>query len=72
MRSVMNISLPSQLLKEVERGVKQGNFATKSEFIRQLLREWKEARLVEELREMREEMRNGEGIILKSPEDLLK
>ena len=68
----MNISLPSQLLKEVERGVKQGNFATKSEFIRQLLREWKEARLAEELHEMDEDFKKGRSIRLKSVRDLLK
>ena len=34
----MNISLPAELEKEVERAVKKGNYASKSEFIRDLLR----------------------------------
>ena len=68
MRSVMNISLPKDLVKDVERGVKQGKFASKSEFIRDLVRSWNQAKLAEELNRMGEE--KGKWKKLKSLRDL--
>lgn len=41
MRQVINISLPLELKREVEKAVKQEKYATKSEFFRDLLRLWK-------------------------------
>jgi len=38
MRSVMNISLPKELVPEIEREIKKGGFSTKSEFVRAALR----------------------------------
>ncbi len=40
MRKVVNISLPEQLHNEVERAVKNGHYSSKSEFFRDLLRQW--------------------------------
>ena len=59
MRAIVNISLPQQLNKLVEDEVSTGKFATKSEFIRSLLRDWSEAKLVKELEESRNEIENG-------------
>lgn len=70
MRSVINISLPQTLKKEVEQAVRHGGYATKSEFIRELLRLWKEEQLLKNLRESRAEMAAGKGKVLRSLKDL--
>ncbi|MCX6713491.1 MAG: ribbon-helix-helix domain-containing protein [Candidatus Vogelbacteria bacterium] len=70
MRSVVNISLPPSLLKEVNKEVKAGGFASKSEFFRQLLRSYREAKLLAELRESQREFDEGKGILLRSLDDL--
>lgn len=59
MRNVINISLPPTLTKKVEDTVRLGNFASKSEFFRHLLREWMAGRLAQELEEGRKEYRAG-------------
>ena len=70
MRSIINISLPQTLTSIVEKEVRKGNFASKSEFFRHLLREWNEEKLSKELEKSRKELKNGEGKILKSLADL--
>ena len=72
MRQTMTISLPTDLLRDVELGVKQGGYATKSEYIRDLVRSWKQAKLLDELNVTREEFKKGKGIKLKSMRDLMK
>lgn len=59
MRNVVNISLPAQLTQEVERGVKELHFASKSEFFRHLVREWLAGHLLQELEESRLEYSQG-------------
>lgn len=70
MRNVINISLPAQLTSVVEKEVKVGRFASKSEFFRALLRMWIEGRLAGELQESRQELESGQGKLLKSLKDL--
>ena len=70
MRSVINISLPQHFTKEVERGVKQLHFASKSEFFRHLLREWMAGDLVIELEESRAQHKAGKSKLLKKTKDL--
>ena len=70
MRSVINISLPSQLTQKVEATVKAQNFASKSEFFRYLLREWMAGRLAKDLEEGRKEYRTGKTKVLRSMKDL--
>ncbi|MEK7535712.1 MAG: ribbon-helix-helix domain-containing protein [Patescibacteria group bacterium] len=70
MRSVMNISLPKELAQDIERGVKEGKYASKSEFMRDLVRSWNQAQLVKELDKMRKEFIKGKGKLLKSLADL--
>ena len=70
MRDVINISLPKELSKEVEAAVKKGKYATKSEFFRDLIRLWREEKLLEELRKSQGEMAAGKGKILRSLKDL--
>ncbi len=70
MRAIVNISLPSQLNAIVEKEISSGKYASKSEFFRSLLRLWMENKLVMELGESREDLKNGKGKILKSLADL--
>jgi len=70
MRKIINISLPSELNREVERAVKSGNYATKSEFFRDLLRLWKEEQLLQELRQSQKEVAGGRSKKLRSLKDM--
>ncbi|OGK16302.1 hypothetical protein A2774_05160 [Candidatus Roizmanbacteria bacterium RIFCSPHIGHO2_01_FULL_39_12c] len=70
MRNIINISLPIPLTKIVEKEVKTGKYASKSEFFRELLRLWMEGRLIKDLETSRSELRQGKGKLLKSLKDL--
>ncbi|MBI2637268.1 MAG: ribbon-helix-helix protein, CopG family [Candidatus Sungbacteria bacterium] len=70
MRNIINISLPEKMVEAVNKGVKSGNFSTKSEFFRTLLRLWMEGGLAEELEESRKEFRSRGGKLLKTLKDL--
>ena len=71
MRTVINISLPNQLSLVVDRAVKKGKFASKSEFFRLLLRDWiEENEIVKELKQSRKDLQLGKGKLLKSLKDL--
>lgn len=70
MRKVLNISLPAEMEKEVNKAVKKGHYATKSEFFRYLLRFWKEEEALKELRKSQKEITEGKGRVLKSLKDL--
>ncbi len=70
MRTIVNISMPAALAEEVTKAVKEGNFASKSEFIRDLLREWKMRRLLIDIQQSRKEIAQGKGKVLKSLKDL--
>ncbi len=67
MRNIVNISLPQLLVKEVEQEVRDGGFASKSEFFRHILRQHRMAR---ELESDRKEFERGKGKVLKSLRDL--
>ncbi len=70
MRTIVNISLPSQLNSVVEKELARGQYASKSEFFRNLLRLWMEGRLARELEESRKELKAGKGKLLHSLSDL--
>ena len=70
MRTIVNISLPTQLNSVVESELALGNYASKSEFFRTLLRNWMEGRITKELEESRRELKMGKGKVLKSLSDL--
>ena len=70
MRNVINISLPQPLTTIVDKEIKSGKFASRSEFIRHLLRLWTENKLYSELEESRREISQGRGKLLKSLKDL--
>ena len=70
MREIINISLPKELSKAVERIVKKEKYATKSEFFRDLLRMRIEGKILRELAESQKELSARKGKILKSLKDL--
>jgi len=70
MRAIVNISLPQQLNDIVETEVATGKFASKSEFFRNLLRNYMELKLAKELGESRNELKSGKGKLLKSLSEL--
>ena len=70
MRAVVNISLPKQMSKVVTEVVATGKYASKSEFFRTLLRTWMEGRLADELKKSKDELKAGEGKLLRSLTDL--
>lgn len=71
MRTVVNISLPSRLSFVVDEVVSSGNFASKSEFFRLLLRDWiEENEIVEELKQSKKELQSDKGKLLKSLKNL--
>jgi len=70
MRTIINISLPEGLNREIERVMKKGKYSTKSEFIRELLRSHLEDELVRQVEESEREIRAGKGKILRSLRDL--
>ncbi len=72
MRSVINISLPKTLELDLEKAVKKGKYSTKSEFVRELIREkLEEEDLIRRVRISQREIAQGKGKILRSLEDLM-
>ena len=71
MRSIVNISLSKELSRKLDSMVKKGRYSTKSEFLRDLIRERiEEEEVLSELRKSQEEIRQGKGKILRSLKDL--
>jgi len=70
MRNVITISLPEKLAKGVRQEVKDGGYATTSEFFRHLLRLWNTRQLAQDLEKRREEFDAGKGRKLRSLADL--
>lgn len=70
MRTIINISLPKELDEVVDKELKKGKFATKSEFFRMLIRLWEEGKLVADLEESQREFKSGKGKLLRSLADL--
>lgn len=62
--------MPASMKKNVEQAVKEGNYASVSEFFRDTIRAWENARLIRELKESRAEIARGKGKLLKSFSDL--
>lgn len=70
MRTIMNISVPAALAREVRREVKNGKFASTSEFMRHLIRVWNMEKLAQDFRKERKEFRKGNYTVLRSLKDL--
>lgn len=73
MRSIVNISLSKELSRKVDSMVKKGRYSTKSEFLRDLIRERiEEEELWRSVQKSEAEFRSGKGKILRSLADLDK
>lgn len=70
MRSILNVSLPSSLAEMVREEVRDGGYASVSEFVRELLREWYRGRALRDIRISQKEFGQGKGKLLKSLKDL--
>ncbi len=70
MRAVLNISLPQKLKEQIEYEVKKGGYATKSEFLRVVMREWQENQILKSVQKSKAQLAKGEGKVLKSLKDL--
>jgi putative addiction module CopG family antidote len=70
MRNIVSISLPKQLNEQIEKEVKTGNFASKSEFIRCLIRLWQEEKLAKEIAEAERDIAAGRVREIKSLKEL--
>ena len=70
MRNIINISLPDSMVKIIKKDVKEGGFASTSEFVRHLIRLWNTKQLGTELKNDRKLFEKGKGIELKSLKDL--
>ena len=71
MRSVINISLSKELALDLEKAVKHGKYSSKSEFLRELIRErMEEEDLWRSVQKSEAEFRAGKGKLLRSLKDL--
>lgn len=73
MRSILNISLSEDLSNKVDSLVKKGRYSTKSEFVRDLIRERiEEENLFLRVKKSELEFKAGRGKLLRSFDDLDK
>ena len=70
MRDIITISLPKSLSLDINKAVKANSYASKSEFFRELVRDWKERQILNNLRYSQLEVSKGKGKKLKSLKDL--
>jgi putative addiction module CopG family antidote len=70
MRNIVSISLPKQLDEQIEKEVKTGNFASKSEFIRSLIRLWQEEKLAKDIAASERDISAGRVREIKSLKEL--
>ena len=71
MRNIINISLPRQLNQEIEKVMRKGRYSTKSEFLREIIRE----RIAEEdlsarIAKSQKEIKTRKGRVLNSLRNL--
>ena len=62
--------MPAGMAKSIDDIVAKGNYASKSEFFRDLLRMWMEGKILRELGESRRELSSGKGQVLRTLKDL--
>ena len=71
MRSIVNISLSKELFFDLNKAVKKGKYSSKSEFLRELIRERIEQEdLLNRVKISQKEIKQGKGKILRSLKDL--
>lgn len=62
--------MPKNMAKEIKQEVKRGNYASISEFFRDLVSFWNTHRVAGELEDSRQEFKIGKGKVLKTLKDL--
>lgn len=71
MRSILNISLPASMVKDIKAEVKSGGFASSSEFIRHLIRLWNTEKLARDVKKSESDWKRGKNWVkLSSVRDL--
>ena len=70
MRQTMNISVPPKLKKAIDAAVRNGGYASKSEFLREAFRVWEENQILKSIRRSEKQIAQGKVKILKSLKDL--
>ncbi len=70
MRTTLNISMPASLKKNVDLAVKEGKYASISEFFRDAIRAWENERLIKELKQSQRDAHMGKVKLLRSLKDL--
>ena len=70
MRAITNISLTPQLNDLVNQVIDSGQYASKSEFFRSILRDWSERYLASELKKSQQQIKQSKGKLLTSLKDL--
>lgn len=71
MRDIINISLSKELSREIDHMVKKGKYSTRSELIRDIIREKiEEEELWRDIQKSEAEFRAGKGRVLRSLRDL--
>ena len=63
--------MPSSMKKNVDLAVKQGNYASVSEFFRDAMRAWKEEQLYQSVMQSRKDIAEGKYKVLRSLKDLM-
>lgn len=70
MRSVINISLPKEMVKSIKSEVSSGQFASTSDFFRHLIRLWNTEQLAKDLKRRQSDVKAGKWKVLRSLRDL--
>lgn len=70
MRNIINISMPDNLVKIVRNEIREGNFASTSEFFRHLVRLWNTEKTLKDLEVSKKDFEKGRYKVLKSLDDL--
>jgi len=71
MRTTLNISMPVSFKKNVDLAVKQGNYASVSEFFRDAVRALEEEQLYQSVMRSRKDVAEGKFKKLRSLKDLM-
>jgi len=71
MRNIMTISVPFSLKKHVEKRVKENNYSSISEFIRDTVRAWEEEQIYLSVMRSKKDIAEGKFKKLKSLKDLM-
>ncbi len=65
-----SVVVPQKLRKEFSSALRKGRYESEEDFFADLLRLWKENRLLDELKTSRKEIASGKGKVLKSLKNL--